>query len=156
MTRMAVVNSGVVENVIELEEGADWEAPQGVELVPDLTGDAEPGGTWNGSVFSRAPSIAEDLPPPVPVSISRSQLLIGLVAYGLITQQEAEDSSWAVPTAINAFFNNLPEEERGPARLTWLNFIEAWRADPLVLALATANGWTETDIDDAFIAWSKL
>ena len=61
MARMALIRTatGLVENVIELEPGANWAAPAGY-----FTRDAEdggPGDTWNGIRFVKPP-----VPPPLP------------------------------------------------------------------------------------------
>jgi len=49
--RKAVIKQtdGFVENVIEIEEGANWRLPEGYELVDG--NDASPGDTWDGSQF---------------------------------------------------------------------------------------------------------
>lgn len=57
----ALVNTetNVVENVIDLEDGAIWSPPQGHIIVPYETG-VSPGATWNGTEFIPVP------PPPPP------------------------------------------------------------------------------------------
>ena len=59
----ALVNTetNIVENVIELEEGAVWSPPQGHIIVSYETG-VSPGATWNGTEFIPVPP-----PPPPPV-----------------------------------------------------------------------------------------
>ena len=61
MARMALIRTatGLVENVIELEPGANWAAPAGY-----FTRDADdggPGDTWDGTRFVKPPT-----PPPPP------------------------------------------------------------------------------------------
>ena len=58
--RYALVNTetNIVENIIELEEGAIWSPPQGNIVVPYETG-VSPGATWNGTEFI-------PVPPPLP------------------------------------------------------------------------------------------
>lgn len=155
MARTAIVNSGLVENVIELDEGTEWETPEGRELVPDPTGDAEPGGVWDGSAFSRATSDVEDLPPLVPDEISPSQLFLGLKRAGFITREEmlAASTVGAVPAAIDALFSALPEDQEDEARVKWARMTTVERNHPLVAALAAANGLSSEEIDNAFREW---
>ena len=60
MARYALIitASGAVDNVIEYDGSAPFTPPTGQELRV-ATNDAEPGGTWNGSAFVRAPVVAE-------------------------------------------------------------------------------------------------
>ena len=69
---MVVTASGLIDNVIVYDGVSPFNPPTGIELVED-TGSgvpAEPGGTWNGSAFVRAP-VAE-----VPADAVRPQLLM--------------------------------------------------------------------------------
>ena len=55
MPRKALVHiaSGLVENVIEIEDDAVWSVPDGYQIIPETedSGGAGPGGTWDGSKF---------------------------------------------------------------------------------------------------------
>ena len=53
---MVVTASGLVDNVIVYDGVSPFTPPTGIELI-EATNDAEPGGTWNGSAFVRAPVI---------------------------------------------------------------------------------------------------
>ena len=56
---MVITATGVVDNVIVYDGASPFTPPTGIELVED-TGSgvpAEPGGTWNGSAFVRAPVV---------------------------------------------------------------------------------------------------
>ena len=54
---MIVTATGLVDNVIEYDGSSPFTPPSGIELR--LADDnAEPGGTWNGSAFVRAPVVA--------------------------------------------------------------------------------------------------
>tara|TARA_R110000744_G_scaffold48174_3_gene105541 strand:+ start:105 stop:482 length:378 start_codon:yes stop_codon:yes gene_type:complete len=57
MARYALIitATGAVDNVIEYDGSAPFTPPTGQELRV-ATDDAEPGGTWNGSAFVRAPA----------------------------------------------------------------------------------------------------
>jgi hypothetical protein len=69
--------SGLIVNVIVLDEGADYVPPEGLTLVLDSTEGAEPGGSWDGTTFSAPPP-----PPPKPVVVppTKEQLLAQLAA----------------------------------------------------------------------------
>ena len=70
MARYALIitATGAVDNVIEYDGSAPFTPPTGQELRV-ATADAEPGGTWNGSAFVRAPVVAP----------TRTQVLMGEV-----------------------------------------------------------------------------
>jgi len=56
---MVVTATGAVDNVIVYDGVSTFTPPDGIELIED-TGSgvpAEPGGTWNGSAFVRAPVV---------------------------------------------------------------------------------------------------
>ena len=53
---MVVTASGLVDNVIVYDGVSPFTPPTGIELI-EATNDAEPGGTWNGSAFVRAPVV---------------------------------------------------------------------------------------------------
>lgn len=93
------------------------------------------------------------LPPPIIQSVSRRQILTGLAIVGWITQQEAEAAlaTGARPVAVEAVIEVLPEEQRFEARMKWIGFQHAHRDDPMVSALAAAEGKTAQDVDEFFI-----
>ena len=56
MTKKALVRTynGIVENLIEHEDGSAWPVPTGCHLVPASKGDgADIGATWDGTAFTR-------------------------------------------------------------------------------------------------------
>ena len=69
---MVVTASGLIDNVIVYDGVSPFTPPTGVELVEDTGGGvpAEPGGTWNGSAFVRAPEIE------VPTDEARTRVLM--------------------------------------------------------------------------------
>ena len=70
MARYALIitATGAVDNVIEYDGVSPFTPPTGMELrVAD--NNAEPGGSWNGSAFVRAPTVAP----------TRTQVLMGEV-----------------------------------------------------------------------------
>ena len=56
---MVVTASGLIDNVIVYDGVSPFTPPTGIELVEDTgSGEpAEPGGSWNGSAFVRAPVV---------------------------------------------------------------------------------------------------
>ena len=56
---MVVTASGLVDNVIVYDGVSPFTPPTGIELIEDAGSGipAEPGGTWNGSAFVRAPVV---------------------------------------------------------------------------------------------------
>jgi|TARA_R100001530_G_scaffold88517_1_gene61641 hypothetical protein len=72
---MVVTASGLVDNVIVYDGVSPFTPPTGMELIED-TGSgvpAEPGGTWNGSAFVRAPVVE------VPADEARTRVLMNEV-----------------------------------------------------------------------------
>lgn len=65
MRRYAVIQDGIVVNVVEWDRTSAWSPPDGTQLVPDTDGAAEPGGRWNGARFLRVRSDPAPLPPTV-------------------------------------------------------------------------------------------
>ena len=53
---MVVTATGLVDNVIVYDGVSPFTPPTGIELI-EATDDAEPGGSWNGSAFVRAPEV---------------------------------------------------------------------------------------------------
>ncbi|MCR9140408.1 MAG: hypothetical protein NXI27_30925 [Alphaproteobacteria bacterium] len=124
--------------------------------------DVEPhGGEIHAAALAQGP--AKYTPPPEPtpaellageraqMRLSFSQLLIGLVARGWIT--EAEGEAWLagqLPQAVTDLISALPEQQRFAARARALRPAHIRRLDPLVIALAEAEGRTKEDLDGFF------
>ena len=89
---MVVTASGLIDNVIVYDGVSPFNPPTGIELVED-TGSgvpAEPGGSWNGSAFVRAPEIE------VPADEARTRVLMNEVT---ITKKYDEDGNESDKTA---------------------------------------------------------
>ena len=84
MARYALIVSatGVVDNVIEYDGVSPFNPGTGMELR-EADGNAEPGGTWNGSAFVRA------VVPTVPTDEARTRVLLGEITR---TQKYDEDT----------------------------------------------------------------
>ena len=72
---MVVTASGLVDNVIVYDGVSPFTPPTGIELIEDTgSGEpAEPGGSWNGSAFVRAPVVE------VPADEARTRVLMNEV-----------------------------------------------------------------------------
>ncbi|WP_047308779.1 hypothetical protein [Rhodopseudomonas palustris] len=97
------------------------------------------------------PDIDPNLPAPV-VPISRRQLLLELMAQGIISSTEAVAAAQtgAVPSLIQEAFNSLPEVEQPAAAITWATMSQAERQHPLILLLQAQLGLTDIEVDEMF------
>lgn len=89
--------------------------------------------------------------------LSFAQLLIGLVSEGWIT--EAQGDSWlagVLPAPVLALIATLPAQARFPARARAQRPSEVLRTDPLVTALALAQGKTDTELDAFFLTYAAI
>lgn len=143
MTRRAIIENGIVTNVIEA--GPDFEIP-GKQIVD--AGDAGIGWSYSGGVFT-AP---EPTPAPVPASVTRRQILTGLAVVGWITEQEALAALTvgATPAAVDAVIAALPADQQFATRMKWAGFQSAFRDDEMVAALAALEGKTNLEVDGFF------
>jgi len=99
--------------------------------------------------------------PPAPVvwipNLSFAQLLIGLVTEGWIT--EAEGEGWLVgtlPDPVLLVISMLPPNQQFAAKARASRPSDVERADPLVAALATAEGKTSEEIDTFFLTYAAV
>jgi len=96
-------------------------------------------------------------PPPSIPNLTFAQLMIGLVTEGWIT--EAEGIAWlagTLPFAVSLVIDTLPVDQQFGAKARAIRPSEIIRADPLVGALATAEGKTSQEIDDFFLTYSAV
>ncbi|WP_441252411.1 hypothetical protein AB8A28_14005 [Tardiphaga sp. 71_E8_N1_1] len=138
--------------------------PEGRRVIEIYDGDLDaPQDAYGGMVYDPATNTLSAYTPPaaVPNEITRRQLLIGLQSVGLITAQEAIDSSRGVgvPAGIQAVINELPTAAlKTAATITWYSMSVAYRSDPLVAALAAAQdpAVPSEQIDQYWRDWSSL
>lgn len=91
------------------------------------------------------------------MQLSFAQLLIGLVAKRWIT--EAEGEAWLegrLPAPVNALIASLPQEMRFEAKARAIRPSVILRNNPLVMALATAQGKTDMEIDEFFTTYAAV
>ena len=95
------------------------------------------------------------IPPVVIPNLSFAQLLIGLVTEEWIT--EAEGGGWLVgtlPDPVLAVIATLPSNQQFAAKARAIRPSVIVRADPLVAALAAAEGKSSADIDAFFSTYA--
>ena len=94
-------------------------------------------------------------PPVIIPDLSFAQLLIGLVTEEWIT--EAEGGGWLVgtlPAPVLAVIATLPTNQQFAAKARAIRPSAVVRADPLVAALAAAEGKTSAEIDAFFTTYA--
>jgi hypothetical protein len=115
------------------------------------------GSTYDAATDTFTPPPAPPPAPPVIPDITFAQLLIALVGAQWIT--EAEGEAWlagALPAAVQAVIALLPAPERFAAKARALRPSAVVRADPLVNALAAAQGKTPAQMDAFFTTAATL
>jgi hypothetical protein len=99
-------------------------------------------------------------PAPVPASISRVQLILGMTSAGLITPAEAVAAAagTAIPAVVEAVFASLPEAQATAARIRWHAMTRVERANPLVaiVAVSATPPKTDAEMDQFFREWNQL
>jgi hypothetical protein len=89
---------------------------------------------------------------PVPQIVTRRQILTALGALGWITEGEAEAAltTGQRPAVVDLVIGSMPQEHRFGARMKWAGFLNAYRSDAMVAALAAATERDDADIDALF------
>ena len=155
--RWALIIDGRVTEITEIDPAGRFHPSLvWVECGPEV----ESGWQYDGEAFSPP----EPVVPAPPASITMRQLILGLATDNWITWQEAED--WAdrsaLPAAVNAVIDQMPEEQRHAARIIAKTMSVAERDNPLLIGAAKLAEPEKTDeeiaemIADAFTRWSEL
>ena len=109
------------------------------------------------AIVAGEPVSTPPAPPVIIPDLSFAQLLIGLVTEGWIT--EAEGEGWLVgtlPDPVLLVISLLPTNQQFAAKARATRPSEIVRADPLVGALATAEGKTSSEIDNFFTTYAAI
>lgn len=123
MARTAVIQDGIVVNVIEAGDG--FQMPGCTLVVSDTAG---PGNHYANGTFTRQP-----VHDPVPDQVSDLQARLALIASGRLAAVEAAVA------------------QSDDATKAWYDRALTWRRDsPMIAALAPAVGLSEGQIDDLF------
>lgn len=91
------------------------------------------------------------------MSLTRPQLLIGLVSEQWLTEEDG--NLWlagTLPAEIQAVIATLPAEQQFAARARAMTATTFPRVEPLVLALALVRGKTDEEMDTFFTTWSAI
>jgi hypothetical protein len=93
----------------------------------------------------------------IPRSITRRQCALQLRTMGMISVAEAKvmAKDGTPPASIQGYFDTMVEADRDLAEIDFAA-VNYYRDNPLITALMTANGLTEADIDNFFIAAAQL
>jgi hypothetical protein len=91
------------------------------------------------------------------MTLSFSQLMIGLVSEGWIT--EAEGDKWLVgelPPTVLSIIQMLPQTSRFMAKARAVRPTEVYRTDPLLNMLGEAQGKSPEQLDDFFRTYRNI
>lgn len=157
--RLAVVVNGIVTNVVEVsrdwsEESASWQPPKG--SIGVLSDEAQIGDVYHEGVFiSPTPLPPEIIVPP---SISDRQFFQQLTVLGLITEAEALAAvkTGDIPAALQLLVDGLAPDQQFAATMLLSGATIFFRTHPLTVAFGFAFGWMPSQLDDLWIAASKL
>ncbi len=119
----------------------------GKVIVPDVDGVPQ--------AVDPVPMTAEEMRPWL--TLSFTQLLIGLDAEGWLTTAEAE--AWldgTLPAPVNALIASLPDDQRFAAKARAKRPTVVERLNPLVIGLAAATGKTEAELDAFFQTYAQI
>ena len=91
------------------------------------------------------------------MTLSFSQLLIGLVTEGWITEADGEGwLSGTLPPTVIATINLLPAENRFAAKARAARPSTVVRTDPLVEMMAMAQGRSPAEVDNFFRTYATV
>lgn len=137
--------------------------------IPFTVNPADQGAEFNVQALDAAIRAAGGIAPYVPPSAATvlaaqrarmtmtfAQLVIGLVDKEWITEPEGD--AWlagTLPAAVLAVIDTLPASQRFAARARAVRPSVVRRLDPLVLALAVAQGKSEAQLDTFFATYAQ-
>ncbi len=142
MKRVSMIKNQIVENVVRVEEGSNWN-PDGYLLI-DTTSRPEicPGWTYvDGSFVEPVRPQSQQIDFP---DITPRQIRLALLSIGVY------------PADIDAALENLSEPEKSEAIINWKYAIDFKRDNPLVEQVGAMIGKTAQEIDDLWIYASTL
>ena len=146
-----VDGSGVIENVIVVEDPATFVPPLGFTIIQ--SDDIAIGRQVVDGVVQVPPE--EPAPPVVPAQISALQMLSVLAINGTITEAEAVNRS-TLPASFTPALAGMTDEEQTVFRIRWANLTTVPRTDPIIATLGTILGLNDTQIDALFIQAAAL
>lgn len=109
--------------------------------------------TWDGTQWIETLGVVDRSS----MKLTFAQLLIGLVAQGWLSESDGELwLSGTLPQPIGLLIETFPAEHRFAAKARALRPSEVVRLDPLVEALAVANGKSAEEIDQFFEVYTTV
>lgn len=133
MARYAIIEGGIVANVVEAE--ADFASAQG--WIPAQN--AGPGWLYDGQAFSEPPPPQ----PVVPDSVTMRQARLALLGAGKLA-------------AVDAAIASLPSPMKEAAQIEWEYAATVERSSPLIAQLAPALSMSDAEMDALFVEAAKL
>ena len=154
MAQKAVIEDGVVTNIIEVGDVV----PEWAASFPDASV-AMIGDAWDGTTFSRSATYqaAQLAAARAAMSLSFAQLMIGLVTEGWIT--EADGDAWVagtLPAQVTNLIATLPTAQQFAAKVRAISPSVVLRTDSLVVALGQSAGKTDADLDAFFTTYAAV
>lgn len=145
--------------VIDQWGGVWGETPSVPSMIKLPNGDIicapEVGVTYSGYMLQNW--MMDPPPPAVPVSITRRQCALQLLAMQMISSDEALSmvQTGAPPASVSQYISALPTEDQRV--MAAINFAAAnyFRDDPTLIAMMEANGGNSKSIDQFFIDAAK-
>lgn len=154
--RYALIKDGVVDNVIMWDKDLySWDPPPGyIDIATDNL-DVMVGWKWTEAGGFVAP---DPVPTPLP-PISDRQFFQQASIAGFITKAEALAAvqTGAIPAALQAIVNSIPDEEQKFAATMILAGATTFeRQHPFTIQIGYAMGLSDADVDNFFIAAGQL
>ncbi|MBM1556661.1 hypothetical protein JQV19_08375 [Sulfitobacter mediterraneus] len=155
MTRYAIIEDGVVQNVTKAD--ADFAESQGWVACPDNIG---PGWGYGGGNWSEPPAPSADEARAKLRPLSRAQFAGALALSGTVTAAEAR--AWGkngdLPSFVIAAIegSDMSDNEKLLATIKAESAIEIERLSPIVALLRAAKGLTDDQVDTLFTTGAAI
>ena len=81
-------------------------------------------------------------------AVSKLDLLLALVAAGAISEESA--MSTGIPAEFEQLVAAMPNPPHAEMRIRWAHLVDVPRMHPLILAVQSALGWTDEQVDALF------
>lgn len=151
-TAIIKIATNIVENIIELKQGAIWELPVGYYKVADNR--AIKDATWNGTDFIAPPLPAVD---NSGLTLTVRQFFIMLANSGYITPEEAITTAQTGIIPANIVVTaSLPPKQALDIQITWAKMTTVARNEPLIAVMAKSLNLTKQEMDQFFIVGQKI
>ena len=85
-------------------------------------------------------------------AVSKLQLMLSLVAAGVVSEASATETG--IPAEFEPLVSAMPNPPRAEMRIRWAYLVEVPRLHPLIVAVQTAMGWPDEQVD-ALFGWGS-